>query len=73
MYAKLPDLAIVKDVLRFYIHISQPMLTTSTTTDLVGTISEWFFAGLTQVRRTLVPGYERRKVYSACPSWPVLT
>lgn len=70
---KLPDLAIVKDFLRFYIHTSQPGLTTSTTTDLMRTICEWFFAGFARVTKTAVPDDVKSEVYSARPSLPVLT
>ena len=38
--ARLPDLATVKDFLRFYIYTSQPKLSTDTITDSIGTISE---------------------------------
>ena len=41
---QLPDLAIVKDFLRFDIHTSQPRLTADTTTDFTRTISEWLLA-----------------------------
>lgn len=61
--APLPDLATVKDFIRFYIHTSQPKLTTKTTTDSMGTISEWFFAGFTRITGTAVPGDMRSDVY----------
>ena len=60
---KLPDLRIVKDFLRFYIHTSQPKLSTDTTTDSMGTISEWFFAGFTRATGTVVPSDFRSEVY----------
>jgi len=61
--APLPDLATIKDFLRFYIHTSQPKLADKTTTDSMGTICEWFFAGFTRVTGTVVPADVRSEVY----------
>jgi hypothetical protein len=54
-----PDLATVKDFLRFYASTSQPRLdAASSTTDSLQTIAEWFFAGFTSVTGTEI---EKRK------------
>lgn len=60
----LPDLAVVKEWVRYYIAASYPVLTTTMTTDSMGTISESFFAGFEQATGTIVPTDFRSEVYS---------
>ncbi|KAK5080233.1 hypothetical protein LTR05_008746 [Lithohypha guttulata] len=59
-----PDLATVKDFLRFYIATSQPRLAAQTTTDSMGTVAEWFFAGFARITGTVVPAGLRSEVYA---------
>ena len=47
-----PDLATVKDFLRFYIATSHPQLADVPTTESINTVAEWFFAGFTRVTGT---------------------
>jgi hypothetical protein len=47
-----PNLATVKDFLRFYIDTSRPRLTEKPTVDSISTVAEWFFAGFTRVTGT---------------------
>jgi hypothetical protein len=42
-----PDLATVKDFLRFYIATSRGKIVEKPTADSVNTFAEWFFAGFT--------------------------
>lgn len=69
--AEAPDLATVKDFVRFYIATSQPTLTDKMTTDSMGTVSEWFFAGFTRVAGTVISEGMRSEVYSV--GSPLLT
>lgn len=59
-----PDLVTVKDFIRFYIATSQPTLVDKMTTDSMGTVSEWFFAGFTRVTGTVISEGMRSEVYS---------
>ena len=61
---ELPDLATLKDFIRFYIYTSQPRLSLTMTTDSMGTVSEWLFAGFTRVTGTVVPRDIRSEIYS---------
>jgi hypothetical protein len=44
-----PNLATVKDFLRFYIATSQPILANIPTVDSINTVAEWFFVGFTRI------------------------
>ena len=61
---KAPDLATVKDFLRFYIGTSHPRLADRPTADSINTIAEWFFAGFTRVTGTDTHERERSEVYN---------
>ena len=58
-----PDLATVKDFLRFYIATSRPQLSKIPTVDSINTVAEWFFAGFTRVTGTETDADERSEVY----------
>lgn len=68
-----PDLATVKDFVRFYIATSRPRLTEQLTVDSINTVAEWFFAGFTRVTGTKTDAEERSEVYNLspclCPTW----
>jgi hypothetical protein len=60
-----PDLATVKDFIRFYIATSRPRLDAEKpTVDSVNTVAEWFFAGFTRVTGTDTVEDERSEVYN---------
>jgi hypothetical protein len=60
-----PDLATVKDFLRFYIATSRPRLDADKpTVDSINTVAEWFFAGFTRVTGTDTDEGERSEVYN---------
>jgi hypothetical protein len=59
-----PDLATVKDFLRFYIATSRPILTDKPTADSIVIVAEWFFAGFTRVTGTGTDKGERTEVYN---------
>lgn len=61
--AELPDLATWKDFIRFYIHTSQPTLSSTPTADSMCTVCEWLFAGFTRVTGTVVPADLRSEIY----------
>jgi hypothetical protein len=56
-----PDLATVKDFLRFYAASSDPRI--DMTSDSLGTVAEWFFAGFARVTGTTVEEEDRKEVY----------
>jgi len=59
-----PDLATVKDFIRFYIATSRPRLDAERpTVDSVNTVTEWFFAGFTRVTGTDTIEEERSEIY----------
>ena len=58
-----PNLATIKDFFRFYIATSYPQLTGIPTTDSMGTIAEWFFAGFASVIGMVIPEDKRSEVY----------
>ena len=58
-----PDLASVKDFLRFYIATSRPQLTNKPTVDSINTVAEWFFAGFARITGTETKAEERSDVY----------
>jgi hypothetical protein len=59
-----PDLATMKDFLRFYIATSRPMLTKKPTVNSIDTVAEWFFAGFSRITRTETDAEERSEVYN---------
>ncbi|MCJ1474750.1 hypothetical protein MMC13_003410 [Lambiella insularis] len=60
-----PDLATVKDFLRFYIATSRPRLDVDKpTVDSMNTVAEWFFAGFTRVTGTETEEEDRSEVYN---------
>lgn len=59
-----PDLATVKDFLRFYIATSRPRLAEKPTVDSINTIAEWFFAGFTRITGTETDAEQRSEVYN---------
>ena len=61
---KAPDLATVKDFIRYYISISRPQLKDKPTVDSINTVAEWFFAGFTRVTGTETEPDERSAVYN---------
>ena len=61
-----PDLATVKDFIRFYIATSKPQLDKREkrpTADSINIAAEWFFAGFTRVTGTDTKAEDRSKVY----------
>jgi hypothetical protein len=58
-----PNLATVKDFIRFYIATSYPRLAEQPTIDSINTVAEWFFAGFTRVTGTGTDAEERSEVY----------
>jgi hypothetical protein len=63
-----PDLATLKDFLRFYIATSRPRLAEKLTVDSINTFAEWFFAGSTQVTSIETDAEQRSEVYIMSPS-----
>ena len=62
-----PDLATVKDFIRFYIATSKPQLNKEgkrPTADSINIAAEWFFAGFTRVTGTDTDKEERSEVYN---------
>lgn len=59
-----PDLATVKDLVRFYIATSKPQIDVKPTVDSINTVMEWFFAGFTRVTGTETDEEERSEVYN---------
>jgi hypothetical protein len=62
--ASAPDLAMVKDFLRFYVATSRGKIVQQPTADSVNTFVEWFFAGFTSVIGTPTASEERSEVYN---------
>ena len=61
---EVPDLATVKDFLRFYAASSDPRIDQDLmTTDSLGTVAEWFFAIFTRVTGTVVQEGDESEVY----------
>jgi hypothetical protein len=60
--APAPTLKFVKDLVRFYISISRPVLSDVPTVDSINSIAEWFFAGFTRVTGTPTDAAERSEV-----------
>ena len=59
-----PDLATVKDFLRFQAATGQGMIVEQTTCDSLNTFAEWFFAGFTRVTGTPTDADDRSEVYN---------
>lgn len=59
-----PDLATVKDFMRFYIATSRPRLTEQPSVDSINTVAEWFFAGFTRVTGTETDAEQWSEVYN---------
>jgi len=62
-----PDLATVKDFIRFYVATSKPQLDKvekRPTADSINIAAEWFFAGFTRVTGTDTDKEERSEVYN---------
>ena len=59
-----PDLATVKDFLRFHAAASKGKITEKITTDSLNTFAEWFFAGFSRVTDTQTDADDRSEVYS---------
>jgi hypothetical protein len=59
-----PDLATVKDFLRFYIATSRLRLAEKPTVDSINTIAKWFFAGFTRITGTETDAEQRSEVYN---------
>jgi len=69
-----PDLATVKDFIRFYIATSSPRLDKKEkrpTADSINIAAEWFFAGFTRVTGTDTVEEERSEVYNVRSSSPL--
>lgn len=59
-----PNLATIKDFLRFHVAISRGRIDDErTTVDSVNTFAEWFFAGFARVTGSLIGEEDRRAVY----------
>ena len=59
-----PDLATIKDFLRFHVAISRGRIDDERiTVDSVNTFAEWYFAGFARVTGNLVNEEDRRAVY----------
>ena len=59
-----PDLATIKDFLRFHVAVSRGRIDDKrTTVDSVNTFAEWFFAGFARVTGSLFNEEARRAVY----------
>src|SRR5256714_15309996 len=76
-----PDLATVKDFLRFHAATSKGKIREKISCDPLNTFAEWFFTGFSRVTDTPINDDDRSKVYnvrtlrhicrarSHCPSW----
>jgi hypothetical protein len=61
----LPDLATVKDFLRFHIATSRGKIVEKPMADSVNTFAEWFFACFTRITNTRPDEDDRSEVYKA--------
>ena len=60
-----PDLATIKDFLRFYVATSKPQIdTTKPTRDSIQTVAEWLFAGFTRVTGTTTDNEDRSEMFN---------
>ncbi|KIW99701.1 uncharacterized protein Z518_11114 [Rhinocladiella mackenziei CBS 650.93] len=61
---KVPDLATIKDFIRFYAATSDPRIDEEVSTvDSLNTVAEWFFAGFARVTKTEIKEEDRKEVY----------
>jgi len=58
-----PDLATIKDFLRFHIATSRGKIVKILTADSVNTFAEWFFAGFHRITGTTIDEEDRSEVY----------
>ena len=58
-----PDLATVKDFLRFHAAASKGKIKEKITSDSLNTFAEWFFAGFSRVTETQTDADDRSEVY----------
>jgi hypothetical protein len=65
-----PDLATVKDFLRFKAAAGKGMIVEQTTCDSLNTFAKWFFAGFTRVTDTEINKEDKNEVYDATILWP---
>lgn len=59
-----PEIAEIKDFLRFYAMSSRPTLDVVPTVDSINTIAEWFFAGFERVTQNTISKQDRSEVYN---------
>jgi hypothetical protein len=58
-----PNLASIKEFLRFYVATCKGVIAEKVTSDSTNTFAEWFFAGFTRVTGTPVAEEDRKEVY----------
>ena len=63
-----PDLATVKDFLRFHVATSKNKIQEEVTCDSLNTFAEWFFAGFSRVTDTPTNDDDRREIYDISTS-----
>jgi hypothetical protein len=63
-YVDAPDLATVKDFLRFHAATSKGKIREKISCDLLNTFAEWFSAGFSRVTDTPINDNDRSKVYN---------
>ncbi|KAK5332099.1 hypothetical protein LTR93_001104 [Exophiala xenobiotica] len=64
-----PDLATIRDFMRFYATTSSPWLDEELpTVDSLNTAAEWFFAGFARVTGTKIAEEDRKEVYKFAPT-----
>jgi hypothetical protein len=68
-----PDLATVKDFLRFCIATSRGKIVVKPTADSANTFAEWFFAGFTRITGTPIDEQDRSEVYKVSALLPRTT
>jgi hypothetical protein len=59
-----PDLAAVKDFLRFQASVMRGKIKQMPTDESLNCFAEWFFAGFTRVTETVIGKTERSEVYN---------
>jgi hypothetical protein len=64
-----PDLATVKDFLRFQAATSKGKIQEEVTCDSLNTFAEWFFAGFSRVTDTPTNDDDRREIYDVSTSY----
>ena len=63
----MPDLAALKDFLRFQASVMRGKIKKIPTDESLNSFTEWFFAGFTRVTETVIGKTERSEVYNV--SW----